>query len=222
MDAIRRNQLLDLLIQMNRTGRVVEPRIFTGLTPKSARLTLNTRWKSSGIDHQALDHPPRNRLGTDATTQQVTKGDEGMPPIRAQAAERIRRDHDIMICLVRRIKATCTQSGKVDNCNDCELSQRPVCHGNIEQLVSAFVEVTLKHNLLESVFMQSGVPHAHRIAHNQAHMDIAQQLKAIRVVFAEDGNCVLAIEGVDQILETLKSHANEYDQALECYLLAPA
>lgn len=145
-----------------------------------------------------------------------------MPPIRAQAAERIRRDHDTMIDLVRRIKAQCTQSAKVDNCNDCELRQRPVCHGNIEQLVRAFVEVTLKHNLLESVFMESGVPHAHRIAHNRAHMDIAQQLKAIRVVFSEDGNCVLAIEGVDHVLETLRIHANDYDLALESYLLASA
>lgn len=145
-----------------------------------------------------------------------------MPPIRSQAVERIRRDHDTMIDLVRRIKATCTQSDKVDNCNDCELRQRPVCHGNIEQLVRAFVEVTLKHNLLESVFMESGVPHAHRIAHNRAHMDIAQQLKAIRLVFAEDGNCVLAIEGIDHVLETLRTHANDYDRPLESYLLAPA
>jgi len=127
-----------------------------------------------------------------------------------------------MIDLVRRIKASCSQSDKVENCNDCELRQRPVCHGNIEQLVRAFVEITLKHNLMETVYMQSGVPHAHRIAHNQAHMDIAQQLKAIRVVFAEDGNCILAIDGIDHVLETLRTHANEYDQTLESYLLTPA
>lgn len=145
-----------------------------------------------------------------------------MSPIREQAAERIRRDHENLINLVRRIKASCTQSGKVDNCNDCELSQPQVCHGNIEQLVRSFVEVTLKHNLVESLYMEQGVPQAHRIAHNQAHMQMAEQMKAIRVVFSKDGNCVLAIEGIDSVLAALQAHFAEFDQQLEGYLLAPA
>ena len=63
---------------------------------------------------------------------------------------------------------------------------------------------------------------AHRIAHNQAHMEIAQQLKAIRVVFSEDGNCVRAIEGIDRIHQTLQAHFTDYDQQLEAYLLEAA
>lgn len=145
-----------------------------------------------------------------------------MALIREQSAQRIRRDHEYMIELVRRIKASCTQSDKVDNCNNCELNKAQVCHGNIEQLVRSFVEITLKHNLLESLFMENGVPQAHRIAHNQAHMDMAEQLKAIRVIFSEDHNCVMAIEGVDNVLVSLLAHFDEYDQQLECYLLTPA
>ncbi|TXT24840.1 MAG: hypothetical protein FD131_4834 [Rhodocyclaceae bacterium] len=53
-------------------------------------------------------------------------------------------------------------------------------------------------------------------------MDIAQQLKAIRVVFSEDGNCVLAIEGIDHIHHTLLAHFKDYDQQLEAYLIEAA
>jgi hypothetical protein len=49
-------------------------------------------------------------------------------------------------------------------------------------------------------------------------MDIAQQLKAIRVLFSEDGNCVLAIEGIDHIHQTLQAHFKDYDQQLEAFL----
>lgn len=145
-----------------------------------------------------------------------------MPPIQEEAVERIRRDHEHMLGLAHRIKAECTQSDKIDNCNDCHPNIRHVCHGNIEQLVRAFVESTLKHNYIESVYMEDCVPPAHRIAHNQAHMDIAEQLKAIRVIFSEDGNCVLAIDGIDKVLSTLLAHFKEYDQELERYLVAPA
>jgi len=145
-----------------------------------------------------------------------------MSPIREQAAERIRRDHEHLIDLVRRIKGSCTQSGKVDNCNDCEFIQTQLCHGNIEQLVRSFVEVTLKHNLIESLYMEEGVPQAHRVAHNQAHMEMAEQMKAIRVVFSKDGNCVLAIEGIDSVLAALQAHFEQFDRQLEGYLLAPA
>lgn len=145
-----------------------------------------------------------------------------MPAIQEQAVEKIRRDHEQMLGLIRRIKAECTQNDKIENCNDCHPNIRHVCHGNIEQLVRVFVEFTLKHNLVESMYMEGGVPHAHRVAHNQAHMDIAQQLKALRVVFSDDGNCVLAIDGIDKALTTLLGHFNEYDQELERYLLAPA
>jgi len=143
-----------------------------------------------------------------------------MPPIGEDAVARIRRDHDHMLQLVERISSECSQRDKIDNCNDCSPTRRHVCHGNIEQLIRSFVETTLKHNLMESMFMEELAPHAHRIAHNQAHMDIAQQLKAIRVIFSEDGNCVLAIEGIDRVQQTLLAHFRDYDQQLESYLTA--
>jgi len=143
-----------------------------------------------------------------------------MPPISEQAVEKMRRDHEQMLQLIERIEAQCNQRDRLDNCNDCHSSQRGVCHGNIEQMIRSFVEITLKHNLVESIYMDGMVPTAHRIAHNQAHMDIAQQLKEIRVVFSGDGNGIQAIEGIDRVRETLFAHFKEHDQQLEGYLAA--
>lgn len=143
-----------------------------------------------------------------------------MPPIRDQAIEKMRRDHEHMLQLIQRIQAQCNQRDQIDNCNDCHSSKRTVCHGNIEQQIRAFVEMTLKHNLIESMYMEGIVPSAHRIAHNQAHMDIAQQLKEIRVVFSGDGNGIQAIEGIDRVQQTLLNHFREHDQQLEAYLAA--
>ena len=112
------------------------------------------------------------------------------------------------------------QRDKVQNCNECHPNLRHVCHGNIEQFVRLFVEATLKHNVIESIYMDGCVPSAHQLAHNQAHTDIADKLKAIRVEFSEDGNCILAIVGIDKALAALHSHFEEYDQELEGYLLA--
>lgn len=145
-----------------------------------------------------------------------------MPQHQEEAIEKIRRDHDYMIELVHRIKACCTQVGIIDNCRDCSPSHRHVCNNKIEYLIRAFVETTLKHNLIESLYMEEGVPATHRIAHNRAHLEIAGLLKEIRVVFSEDGNCVLAISGIDKVLEVLINHFAEFDQQLEKYLLAPA
>lgn len=145
-----------------------------------------------------------------------------MPTMGEEAVARIRRDHEHMLHLIDRIRSECTERGKIDNCNDCGASHKVVCHGNIEQMIRSFVETTLKHNLIELMFMEDRVPSAHRLAHNQAHMDIAQQLKAIRVVFSEDGNCVLAIEGIDHIHQTLLEHFKDYDQQLEAYLVEAA
>jgi len=142
-----------------------------------------------------------------------------MPLIQEEAIERMRRDHECMIELIRRIKATCTQIDVVDNCHRCQSGRRQVCHVEIRQLVAAFVETTLKHNVLESLYMEERVPKAHRQAHNQAHMVIAEQIKAIRIVLSEDGNCVLAIAGIDEVLRTLVTHFAEFDQQLEDYLL---
>ena len=145
-----------------------------------------------------------------------------MPPVGEQAVEKMRRDHEHMLQSIQRIQAQCDQRDRIDNCNDCHSSQRTVCHGNIEQQIRGFVEMTLKHNLIESMYMEGIVPPAHRIAHNQAHMDIAQQLKEIRVVFSGDGNGIQAIEGIDRVRQTLIEHFRDHDQKLEAYLSATA
>lgn len=145
-----------------------------------------------------------------------------MPPIRAQAIDRIHRDHDYMIELAHRIKAACTQNGTVENCNECHQDQRQLCHGNINDLIRLFVETAQKHNLYEVLLMSEGVPLAHRIAHQQAHLALADQMKAIRVVFSAAGDCIVAIEGIDRVLDTLLLHGQEFDSQLEAYLMAPA
>lgn len=137
------------------------------------------------------------------------------------SVERIHRDHDHLVDLITRIKGLCTQRGVVENCRSCQPSQRNVCQGNVEQLILNFVEATLKHHLVETVYMTSA-PQEHRVAHMRAHMSIAEQLKSIRVVFSEDGNCVVAIDGVDAALESLFSHFRDFDEPLENYLLAAA
>lgn len=145
-----------------------------------------------------------------------------MPLIREEAVDRMHRDHEVLIELITRIQATCVQGRQVASCDHCQLNQRQVCHGNIEQLIKGFVEATLKHNLVESLLMQDNVPKAHRLAHNRAHLAIAEELKSIRLVLSEDGNCVLAIAGIERVLDLLRAHFTDYDQQLEAYLLTAA
>ncbi len=132
--------------------------------------------------------------------------------------EKLRQDHVYMIQLINRIKGMCPQRGVVASCADCSLGKQSVCRGNVEQLIRNFVEVTLKHNLLEGLYMEQGAPAEHRIAHNQAHLDIAEQLQHIRAVFSDDGNSLVAIEGIDQVLAALKTHETQFDAPLEEYL----
>lgn len=120
--------------------------------------------------------------------------------------------------MVERIRAECGQRNKIEHCSNCQAPHRTVCQGNIDQLIRAYIEATMKHSLIESMYMEEGVPAAHRIAHNQAHMAISQKLKAIRVVLSEDGNYVQAIDGIDDIQETLLAHYRDFDLPLERYL----
>lgn len=143
-----------------------------------------------------------------------------MPAIREQAIEKMRRDHEHLLQLIDRILAHCDQRDTISNCNDCHSSQRGICHGNIEQMIRSFVEMTLKHNLVESIYMEDLVPDEHRIAHNEAHMDIAQLLQKIRVVFSGDGNGITAIEGIEHVRERLLAHFQDHDRQLEAYLTA--
>jgi hemerythrin len=145
-----------------------------------------------------------------------------MPADRERVVAKLRQDHEYMAGLMHRIGAMCARDEAVENCNGCQLSQRILCHDNIGQLIRGFVEVTLRHNLVESACMGEYIPRAHRIAHNRAHLEIAEQIKTIRLVFAADGNSVVAIEGIDGVFGTLSAHMADYDQALERYLLAAA
>ncbi|MBL8430233.1 MAG: hypothetical protein JNJ95_10140 [Dechloromonas sp.] len=141
-----------------------------------------------------------------------------MSPVDGDAVERIHRDHARMLEMIDRIRAECGQRNTIQHCNDCHAPHRAVCQGNIDQLIRGFIEATMKHSLIESMFMDDKVPAAHRAAHNQAHMVIAQQLKSIRVVLSEDGNYVHAIDGIDEIHAALISHFRDFDLPLERYL----
>lgn len=132
------------------------------------------------------------------------------------------RDHQHLLQLIQRIEDQCDPNDRPERCRDCPEPQRGVCHGNIEQLIRAFVEATLKHNLTESAFMEDVLPTEDRVAHNRAHLEIAQQLKAIRVVFSADGNGIQAIEGIARVRQTLLSHFKEHDQLLESQLTRAA
>jgi hemerythrin len=145
-----------------------------------------------------------------------------MPTIGEDGIERMQRDHEHMLQLIDRIRSECTERGTATNCTGCSGIRQGVCHGNIEQLIRSFVETTMKHIMIESMLMEDRVPPAHRIAHNQAHTDIALQLKAIRVEFSEDHNAVLAIHGIDDVHQTLLTHFKEHDKQLEAYLTEPA
>lgn len=141
-----------------------------------------------------------------------------MPPINTEAVEMMLRDHKHLLQLIQRIEDQCTPNDRPERCRDCPEPQRGVCHGNIEQLIRAFVEATLKHNLTESAFMEGVLPTVDRVAHNRAHMEIAQQLKEIRVVFSGDGNGIQAIEGIARVRQTLLSHFKEHDLLLEFHI----
>jgi len=144
-----------------------------------------------------------------------------MPPIREQAVERIRRDHEYMIELAQRIRDLCTQVKDRDSCNACQPSRRQVCHGDIDHLLRTFVEATQKHHVIESLLMENGVPQAHRLAHRRAHSSLTSQIKATRVLFSADGNCLMAIRGIDDVIAGMVAHFEEYDRQLEGYLGVP-
>lgn len=145
-----------------------------------------------------------------------------MPPINTGAVEMMLRDHEHLLQLIQRIEDQCDPNDRPERCRDCPEPQRGVCHGNIEQLIRAFVEATLKHNLTESTFMEGVLPTADRVAHNRAHLEIAQQLKEIRVVFSADGNGIQAIEGIARVRQTLLGHLKDHDQLLESHIARAA
>ncbi len=144
-----------------------------------------------------------------------------MMSIREDAAARLRRDHEYMIELAQRIAASCSQKEK-GSCSDCNSDLRQVCNGNVDQLIRTLVETTQKHSIYESLLMQDGVPLAHRLAHKQAHTDLVGKMQAIRLVFDQQGDCIVAIDGIEAVLKTLLSHHEDFDRPLEGYLFAAA
>ncbi len=139
---------------------------------------------------------------------------------REQLVAKLRQDHRYMVDLMHQIKALCGKSEAAVSCDHCPANQRVLCHDNLDQLIRTFVDVTLRHNLVESACMGDDVPREHRQAHMRAHLDIAEKLKAIRFVFSENGDGILAIEGIGAVFSTLSAHLVDYDQDLEQYLLA--
>lgn len=133
---------------------------------------------------------------------------------------KLRQDHEYMVELMEEIRRLCIRGDSSENCTSCSLSQRVICGSNIEQAIRDFVEVTLRHNLIESACMDSHVPRAHRVAHNLAHLEIAEQLEAIRRGFAASGNGVVAVNEIGALLDAQAAHFAEYDLPLEKYLLA--
>lgn len=134
--------------------------------------------------------------------------------------QKTRRDHDGLLRMIDRILEMCDRTGEREHCTGCDSGRRVVCGGNIEQSIRVFVETTLMHNLLESALMKDYVPHDHRVAHQRAHIEISEQLKGIRTVFARDGNGIVAIHGIDLVRESLVRHIEEFDSVLEQFIAA--
>jgi hypothetical protein len=125
-----------------------------------------------------------------------------------------------MIELMEEIRGLCVRGAADDDCTACPVSQRTLCGSNIEQSIRVFIEVAMRHNLIESACMDISVPRAHRIAHNLAHIEMAEQMEAIRRAFEVSGNGAVAVEEIGAMLETHANHFADYDLPLESYLLA--
>lgn len=141
-----------------------------------------------------------------------------MPANDHDFIQKMHRDHESLLRMIDRIVDMCDRQGVADQCKGCDSGRRVVCGGNIEQSIRLFVESTLMHNLLESALMKDYVPHDHRVAHQRAHIDLAEQLKGIRTVLARDGNGIVAIHGIDLVRDALVRHIEEFDAVFEQFL----
>ena len=139
---------------------------------------------------------------------------------REQLVAKLRQDHEYMAELMAQIRQLCLRGDVVENCNACTVGQRTLCTSDIVHSIRTFIDVTLRHNLIESACMADHVPREHRIAHNRAHIAIAEQLEGIRQAFSESGNGVVAVAGLAALFDTLAAHLDEFDHPLEQYLLA--
>lgn len=133
---------------------------------------------------------------------------------------KLRQDHAYLIELMEEIRGLCDRGEPDRSCTACPVSRRTICGSNIEQSIRTFIEITLRHNLIEAACMDINVPRAHRIAHNLAHIEMADQMEAIRRAFEASGNGAVAVEEIGALLDTQANHFVEYDLPLEKYLLA--
>jgi hemerythrin len=139
---------------------------------------------------------------------------------REQLVAKLRQDHEYMAELMAQIRRLCVRGDAAENCNGCPVDRRTLCNSDIVQLMRVFVEATLRHHLIESACMAEEVPRAHRVAHNRAHITIAEQMEGIRRAFGETGNGVVAVADIAALLDTLATHYADFDRPLEDYLLA--
>ena len=137
-----------------------------------------------------------------------------------QLVLKLHEDHAYLQALMAQISALCDRGDLTAGCNGCASQQRTSRTSDIENLIRTFIEATLHHNMLESACMQDKAPREHRLAHNQAHLMIAERLKAVRLDFRQTSNGVAAIRDISEIMTLLTEHINSYDEQLEAYLLA--
>lgn len=140
--------------------------------------------------------------------------------MQEHAIDKIHRDHAYLVELMQKVDSVCTNPAPEKACKDCGNTHRVVCNGNLEQLIRTYAEGTLKHHMVESAYMTDAVPKDHRIAHAQAHLAIAERLRAIHVRFCADGNCIKAIEAMDAAFQSVHEHIEKFDGPLEQYLRA--
>jgi bacterioferritin-associated ferredoxin len=141
-------------------------------------------------------------------------------PFPETSIAKLHQDHAYMDALIQQIASLCLSRGSASSCGECRKANHQLCRANVDQLIHNFIQVVLKHNLLESLYMEQSVPEAHRTAHNRAHLRIAEELDAVHAVFSNDGNSLLAIEGIDRVRETLHRHHHEFDTPLQSLLRA--
>ena len=139
---------------------------------------------------------------------------------REQLVSKLRQDHEYLDELMAQLRHLCLRGDGVENCTGCTVGQRTLCNSDIVLSIRTFVDVTLRHNLIESACMADHVPREHRVAHNRAHIAMAEQLEGIRQAFSESGNGVVAVAALAALFDTLAAHVEEFDHPLEQYLLA--
>lgn len=138
---------------------------------------------------------------------------------RVQIIAKLHQDHVYMAELIKRIRLICDSGSPDEDCHQCDPGRRIPCHMNIEHLIRTLVEVTIRHNLIESACMEEGVPREHRIAHNRAHLDISETMRSIRLDFKENGDGIVAIEQISSVLDQLDAHLANFNRAMEQFLL---